>query len=179
MRQVQCAAVVVLCIFQSTHSRGVRLPYIRCNLALIQYFNPRTHEECDRPPMLAFAFVEISIHALTRSATRHLKHPSYIFIISIHALTRSATIQDPGGPDHRMISIHALTRSATLPIHECGDVRLISIHALTRSATVQVQNLPRNYLISIHALTRSATHLQFCKTSIRIFQSTHSRGVRR
>ena len=50
--------MVVLCIFQSTHSRGVRLPYIRCNLALIQYFNPRTHEECDRPPMLAFAFVE-------------------------------------------------------------------------------------------------------------------------
>ena len=77
------------------------------------------------------------------------------------------------------ISIHALTRSATDRLHGAFEVYRISIHALTRSATVQVQNLPRNYLISIHALTRSATHLQFCKTSIRIFQSTHSRGVRR
>ena len=34
-------------LFQSTHSRGVRLEWIPPNM-LAYHFNPRTHEECDK-----------------------------------------------------------------------------------------------------------------------------------
>ena len=56
-------------LFQSTHSRGVRLSLAFLHNAAFPNFNPRTHEECDAG---ATAFVKmgiISIHALTRSAT--------------------------------------------------------------------------------------------------------------
>ena len=33
--------------FQSTHSRGVRLPITQMLSPHQKYFNPRTHEECD------------------------------------------------------------------------------------------------------------------------------------
>ena len=57
--------------------------------------------------------------------------------------------------------------------------RKISIHALTRSAT---QTWLTNYFgvgISIHALTRSATQIDKFRIFEYVFQSTHSRGVRR
>ena len=55
--------------FQSTHSRGVRLtPSYPCLSSAD--FNPRTHEECDGTSTNNAAFSNnISIHALTRSAT--------------------------------------------------------------------------------------------------------------
>ena len=54
--------------FQSTHSRGVRRRSRVCFSRRI-YFNPRTHEECDFVPFSIDKRLEISIHALTRSAT--------------------------------------------------------------------------------------------------------------
>ena len=122
---------------------------------------------------------EISIHALTRSATSSarysrlhrynfnprtheecdiwLVHFFNIFVISIHALTRSATTIHTYAIRRKRISIHALTRSAT---------------ALTASPTTPLT-------ISIHALTRSATFVYFVDVFKKSFQSTHSRGVRR
>ena len=54
----------------------------------------------------------------------------------------------------------------------------ISIHALTRSATMRWRSWTKEELISIHALTRSATQTILFQTSQKLFQSTHSRGVR-
>ena len=56
-------------IFQSTHSRGVRLVTIRSISGIMYNFNPRTHEECDADYSAGSSFLSISIHALTRSAT--------------------------------------------------------------------------------------------------------------
>ena len=97
-------------------------------------FNPRTHEECDLKCSNKVVQSEVSIHALTRSAT------SFIFIIHTYL---------------RNVSIHALTRSATI------------------IASISSSN---PYLVSIHALTRSAT--TYSTANHRLFQSTHSRGVR-
>ncbi len=77
--------------FQSTHSRGVRpnaglrsSPFFcfnprtheECDFLYIQHkwvifssFNPRTHEECDRDRQRRDRQADVSIHALTRSAT--------------------------------------------------------------------------------------------------------------
>src|SRR5699024_4553472 len=54
--------------FQSTHSRGVRPSSTRW-CTRISYFNPRTHEECDKDLVITLRKLVISIHALTRSAT--------------------------------------------------------------------------------------------------------------
>ena len=124
--------------FQSTHSRGVRPITTMPDHQLMQFQS--THSRgvrhahgtgYNRPE-------DISIHALTRSAT-------YVCVVSV-------------APD-AIISIHALTRSATLmrELTSLGDTR-ISIHALTRSATHSCVHGPR---------------------MARLFQSTHSRGVRR
>ncbi len=78
--------------FQSTHSRGVR-PFafwskspvysnfnprtheecddeVKAKAKQIKNFNPRTHEECDQNSRTNSISPCISIHALTRSATR-------------------------------------------------------------------------------------------------------------
>src|SRR5690606_36307361 len=60
--------------FQSTRSRGARLPL---------------HE-------LLIARVLISIHALARSATILPRHQLVVLSVSIHALARSATRRDLG-----------------------------------------------------------------------------------
>ena len=78
-------------LFQSTHSRGVR----------------------PGAPFELVQLVDISIHALTRSATSVRVALYYQKQISIHALTRSATISSGNFSVIGMISIHALTRSAT------------------------------------------------------------------
>ena len=55
-------------VFQSTHSRGVRLAlYLRRTDHA--GFNPRTHEECDTISQTIKFLDYVSIHALTRSAT--------------------------------------------------------------------------------------------------------------
>ena len=77
-------------LFQSTHSRGVRLltkspfpdqhdfnprTHEECDFTfepvpnVLLDFNPRTHEECDTASAIVCFACWISIHALTRSAT--------------------------------------------------------------------------------------------------------------
>ena len=55
--------------------------------------------------------------------------------VSIHALTRSATRPFPGLFLLYPVSIHALTRSATYLFFQLFFCLGVSIHALTRSAT--------------------------------------------
>ena len=87
----------------------------RITTSSCKYFNPRTHEECDLPDCgPAAVFLQISIHALTRSATDIEDCVMHSYGISIHALTRSATNVLRRDEYRCKISIHALTRSATL-----------------------------------------------------------------
>ena len=144
--------------FQSTHSRGVR------------HRTGRKHD-C--------GWI-ISIHALTRSATR--------FVSNLTKTTKNfnpRTHEECDGYTNELedadlefqsthsrgvrrlsasslnwtgkISIHALTRSATGYAHVRHVQFGISIHALTRSATTLSLAIALSSAISIHALTRSAT----------------------
>ena len=129
---------------------------------------------------------KISIHALTRSATKELLSIYTGIIISIHALTRSATTIDRPLTQAEIISIHALTRSATLysqrinlsltkfqSTHSRG-VRLGSpkfcgslipdFNPRTHEECDSLSNALNalTCFISIHALTRSATSSSNC-----------------
>ena len=167
-------------LFQSTHSRGVRLNS-EIHIDLSRCFNPRTHEECDqRSRYDQPGAVHVSIHALTRSATKEL----YTRFIPV---------------EFQSTHSRGVRRSNSL---FCCSIKFVSIHALTRSATFHCRrnteegrsfnprtheecdsNIPaahRFYLVSIHALTRSATNgLAKVAEQYLKFQSTHSRGVRR
>ena len=77
--------------FQSTHSHGVRPKILPAN-EMIDDFNPRTHMECDKVASAAKKAFNISIHALTWSATQKARTVVNLHFISIHALTWSATV---------------------------------------------------------------------------------------
>ena len=55
-------------LFQSTHSRRVR-PSPSTFIDFLDSFNPRTHEECDDVFVINVMGENVSIHALTKSAT--------------------------------------------------------------------------------------------------------------
>ena len=58
------------------------------------YFNPRTHGECDNELTSIYKLGDISIHALTGSATENDDESTDpVTVISIHALTGSATLR--------------------------------------------------------------------------------------
>ncbi len=144
-------------IFQSTHSRGVRHA-----------------EDVTRSSTQA-----ISIHALTRSATRSKTQKKRV--IALFQSTHSRGVRRVrkivlGSFDS--ISIHALTRSATCQPFAGINLRLHfnpRTHEECDFATaIQGDNDP----ISIHALTRSATLPPIVGPAHDLFQSTHSRGVR-
>ena len=101
-------------MFQSTHSRGVRLL-------------PRPGHDSMLP---------VSIHALTRSATENHCSGSRHRPVSIHALTRSATPISSTYqlPRIRFQSTHSrgVRHSGILNFNL---IEHVSIHALTRSAT--------------------------------------------
>ena len=120
----------------------------------------------------------VSIHALTRSATNR---PSSLCIVCSFQSTHSRGVRlCPACITIAVtvVSIHALTRSATKSFRFPCEHWTVSIHALTRSATQSVVCSPKRAGVSIHALTRSATSIRRATCSTRLFQSTHSRGVR-
>ena len=106
---LMCASVG----FQSTHSRGVRRKWFKRCYNANQFQS--THSRGVRRNQYDMTAITtmISIHALTRSATRLQSYASRWWGISIHALTRSATEMGSAGELLAEISIHALTRSAT------------------------------------------------------------------
>ena len=90
VRRIFTLATVNLLQFQSTHSHGVRL-ISNSKWNYRNYFNPRTHMECDIIKWGAINARSISIHALTWSATVNAESFNKWVSISIHALTWSAT----------------------------------------------------------------------------------------
>ena len=128
-----CTSIVPL--FQSKHSHGVR------------------HDSLDTATMT----LDISIHALTWSATSSLKEQQE-YLDNFNPRTHmecDKTVQ--AILDLYEISIHALTWSATSLIGFMIADLIISIHALTWSATTFDTNIVIRFFISIHALTWSAT----------------------
>ena len=100
----------------------------------------------------------ISIHALTKRATRIHRKVICQLLISIHALTKRAT--------SRLFSILNIFSNFNPRSHEESDVKFfkfdnvklsISIHALTKRATINACNISDCFKISIHALTKRAT----------------------
>ena len=79
-------------LFQSTHSRGVRLAQ-SIHWSVCWRLFQSTHSRGVRHPARKprHEAIIISIHALTRSATLGMAHTRTFKTISIHALTRSAT----------------------------------------------------------------------------------------
>ena len=144
--------------FQSTHSRRVRRN-TSLSTSISSCFNPRTHEECD---------------------LQHHCPMKQLVVVSIHALTKSATkaccwfaINDP-------VSIHALTKSATACLRHIRSV--LRMFQSTHSRRVRLLFLLCSLFpkwVSIHALTKSATFRSYSWIkSKNKFQSTHSRRVR-
>ena len=122
--------------------------------------------------------IYISIHALTRRATKFTDHAKIRFafqstpsrggrrkkyVCEIKRHNFNPRPHEEGDKIHRSckntirISIHALTRRATCVFPLSRDTIFISIHALTRRATRLIDNKMQAALISIHALTRRAT----------------------
>ena len=150
------------------------------NVAMIDDFNPRSHEGSDDKRFYKKEFQHISIHAPTRGATqaavpwicvssvfqstlpRGERHCSIDSReqgrrISIHAPTRGATNSGWSSFPFRYISIHAPTRGATIKFLWCQVRVIISIHAPTRGATEFFEAINKRVGISIHAPTRGAT----------------------
>ena len=143
----------------------------------------------------------ISIHALTRSATRRIHRFQWSVDISIHALTRSATSNAICEREKTLISIHALTRSATSyspgtdryhayfnpRTHEecdglvfnnllCGCDFNPRTHEECDYQTSRLMSAALHFNPRTHEECDDVDVSKLC--SMEIFQSTHSRGVR-
>ena len=120
-------------------------------------FNPRTHEECDKVVWDLVKPKDVSIHALTRSATvlevvsSNLKLFQSTHSRGVRRFCDKANIYS--------VSFNPRTHE------ECDDGSFAPTVGITE--------------VSIHALTRSATVKALLKCPACMFQSTHSRGVRR
>ena len=127
-------------------------------------FNPRTHKECDRLPLSQLSSRCLLFQSTHSQGVRLAQQDdvNHAMDISIHALTRSATINKSDKYSIVAISIHALTRSATL-----ASISAFLIAIWFQSTHSQGVRHPIQYplylqlIISIHALTRSATSLTF------------------
>ena len=146
-----------LLLFQSTHSRGVRLAL---------------HQHC---------VVGVEFQSTHSRGVRHARQAALIdrAHVSIHALARSATayarLQRAG---FKFQSTHSRGVRPDRPVHSPRLDR-VSIHALARSATATAHRMP-----CLHRRFNPRTREECDRTvpnEIRArmrFQSTHSRGVR-
>ena len=121
--------------FQSTHSRGVR-----------HYWSDEMLEPA-----------EISIHALTRSAT-----PSLLFLMCASVGFQSTHSR-------------GVRRKWFKRCYNANQFQSTHSRGVRRSGLGDVNDI---LIISIHALTRSATRVRLQHMHLTVFQSTHSRGVR-
>ena len=170
---------IVIRAFQSTPSRGGR-PYATVLFATTDWFQS-TPSRGGRLyfPEEGSELEKVSIHALTRRATKSLCH-------RLRAHTRfnprphaeGDTRARPILPGPCGVSIHALTRRATYLFNNNIFKKLFQS---TPSRGGRPTNGTWTYLIravSIHALTRRATSSFFNFVSMVLFQSTPSRGGR-
>ena len=147
------------CRFQSTHSRGVRRPKAGGLSNCLTDFNPRTHEECDCRPVNADISDDISIHALTRSATADgvVLSPSRPF-----QSTHSRGVRLMGTVSKMQMNKFQSTHSRGVRPQQMtsitGDLGFQSTHSRGVRHANQ-HELQQPDWISIHALTRSATFM--------------------
>ena len=144
-----------LSMFQSTHSRGVRLYAWACsNMDCVvsihaltrsatyqgahncnnASFNPRTHEECDDWEVPLELCYSVSIHALTRSATK--QNRPFFCRRSFNPRTHEEC--DWGKPVILELMIMFQSTHSRGVRHQIESRQMlgqVSIHALTRSAT--------------------------------------------
>ena len=143
-------------VFQSTHSRRVRLIGVIIRTS-----------------------ISVSIHALTKSATVFSMLINDHMDVSIHALTKSATL-----PNTLIMPPSFCFNPRTheecdlpLPITSVTDDKFQSTHSRrVRPGIFWI--LSFRLRVSIHALTKSATTLAGASAITVLFQSTHSRRVR-
>ena len=154
-------------------------------------FNPRTHKECDPlngkyftqhdifqsthsqrvrlwQVVAFYHFREISIHALTKSATTlgSLALSLKKLFQSTHSQRVRQTFPAWLGLAWVFQSTHSQRVRPQLQLHD-SLIHTISIHALTKSATQNLVLFVHLCFISIHALTKSAT-----KTTLLVLVTT-------
>ena len=122
-------------VFQSTHSRGVRPFSVFINW-YFYCFNPRTHEECDGST-LDDPGNHVRFQSTHSRGVRHLHTLPARLLLCFNPRT------------HEECDVQWLRK--------CNCQAHVSIHALTRSATFCYLFVYRGSNVSIHALTRSAT----------------------
>ncbi len=138
--------------FQSTHSHGVRRAPDTSATPPRGYFNPRTHTECDAYATDGAAMSQhFNPHTHTECDAGH----RYICVginISIHALTRSATSSSVRLTASSLAfqSTHSHGVRPHVRRRRRGDIE-ISIHALTRSATAK-KSITYAFPVSIYYL---------------------------
>ena len=122
-------------LFQSTHSRGVRLTTNRTT-DLPQEFQS-THSRGVRPIfILLITYREMFQSTHSRGVRQNSQ--SKLDVASLFQSTHSRGVRHPDRKHYQQfnaVSIHALTRSATSPTLAVKATFRVSIHALTRSAT--------------------------------------------
>ena len=173
----RCCKIKRIYNFNPRSHEGSDLPD-RSFLSRRSNFNPRSHEGSDIFVLISIvSFIDISIHAPTRGATRKLQYSSEQLIISIHAPTRGATTVTD-------IDWEIIKFQSTLPR---GERRLrVPVYAglpyfnprSHEGSDRSVKKAGSRRIISIHAPTRGATKTEHSgRVSVR-FQSTLPRGER-
>ncbi len=191
-------------MFQSTHSRGVRQGLKYSVVCLFFCFNPRTRVECDRPSLNP----GLNLQPFQSTHSRGVRQNSdvilfYRHLVSIHALAWSATLlklsslynNDCFNPRTRVECDASLspqekagilfqsTHSRGVRRYVCHNsflLTLVSIHALAWSATNSIPTT-KAFFTGFNPRTRVECDTQtlFFSPVFKMFQSTHSRGVRR
>ena len=154
---------------------------INITIKILRCFNPRTHEECDfLKHSVCMGILDVSIHALTRSAT-----PTILIEIPFGFSFNPRTHEECDYNRYLLIQHRISFNPRT---HEECDYngRLICYFTpcfnprTHEECDKRYNRLCSKSDVSIHALTRSATYVLLCTPRHRhLFQSTHSRGVRR
>ena len=145
-------------LFQSTHSRGVRPFLMSFFVSRVCYFNPRTHEECDKGPTRQTKERKNFNPRTHEDCDKHVDG-RVGGSLNFNPRTHEECDADIYGSSNRLkvISIHALTRSATI-ISPLETYTKNNFNPRTHEECDPV------------LLTSNAIFLSF--------QSTHSRGVR-
>ncbi len=120
-------------------------------------FNPRTHEECDKFLTASGQNKQVSIHALTKSAT--FSFNDFIGITKMFQSTHSRRVRRVVCPGKNSLNTFQSTHSRRVR-------QVLRTHQMWA------------YPVSIHALTKSATPQSNPLLLLDMFQSTHSRRVR-
>ena len=144
----------------------------------ISSFNPRTHEECDLIYLCSKMLVKVSIHALTRSATQQSVN-SYFGLMFQSTHSRGVRRNLLLSPALRCQGFNPRTHEECDLIYLPYPIVLLCFNPRTHEECDYILRFILLVIqVSIHALTRSATQYRLRLSGFRLFQSTHSRGVR-